>query len=179
MSSFIYVCHQNDTFTSVKQSYSILIKLSDLCEQVYVVYLHAYTYIYTGSQRNMEKLWDLKMAMIHAPTVHSYLLILQNLEALISSQTILLHKTNPRRYTVFLLSDWWFIYIFQIFTSILWQLFHQIVLPKFLLSVLLNALPPVCMSCTSGISIVFYCSHSKLRNAPTYRKFEWLVYRIL
>ena len=36
-----------------------------------------------------------------------------------------------------------------------------------------------CICVQSGLAIVFYCSYSKLRNAPRYRKLEWLVYRIL
>ena len=35
------------------------------------------------------------------------------------------------------------------------------------------------VSCASGLSIVFYRSHSELRDTPTYRKLEWLVCRIL
>ena len=37
----------------------------------------------------------------------------------------------------------------------------------------------ICMYAKSGLAIVFYHSHSELRNAPTLRKLEWLVYHIL
>ena len=34
-------------------------------------------------------------------------------------------------------------------------------------------------SCASGLSIIFYCSQSELRDTLTHRKLEWLVYRNL